>query len=632
MIHKILHIIFFALFAYTSFAQSEDYFQYKKENEQLRKRNIESLEKFFNKHENSLEFKVLKWEYIVLKKGVNDTILHKLIKKHSLSSVKDSILQNSHLGKYYLFNNLWKEAHEHLLQNVEQAIATKDSLTICNTLNDLLITKTKLSDYSKESQNYIRLYKRYAYNETEKYYYNYFSFYFKNILSQSLEKNDSIQYQLELIKDSNCDFCLIQNYQRIAVAYNILEEELDSALIYNNRALRLINQNQSFDYLLQYKKGTLSNIARVYLKKENFQKAELYLKEAYRIESAKDRIYNDIAIVDGFTKLYDKTDKRKLAYQYLLKKDSLKDIFAKTKQAIAIKEITEKFNNASLQKDKLDLEKQQLETDKKRIINKNIYVILLISISALLIISVLIYRNMKRKQKLIESEREIQKQKAEKLLKDQELSSIDAMVEGQEKERQRIANELHDNLGGLLATLKLYVQNLKVKKSAINEQYDLIIKNTDEVLEEAYQKVRSIAQTRNAGVLTSEGLVPTIQNYAIKISASNSLIVEVSDYGMEQRLNNSMEITIFRIIQELITNVIKHANAKEITIDITNHQDSINIVVEDDGSGFDMKAMKLKKGMGLSSINKRIENLKGSLNIDTNAGKGTTIIIDIPLE
>lgn len=269
--------------------------------------------------------------------------------------------------------------------------------------------------------------------------------------------------------------------------------------------------------------------------------------------------------------------------------------------------------------------------DKQRIRNRNIYMILSILLISVVIITFLIFQNIKRKQKLIEQEKLLQQQKIEQLLKDQELHGIDAMIEGQEKERQRIANDLHDNLGSLLATLKLHFQNLKVKKDRLKNEEDNLLEKTDTLIEEAYQKVRGIAHARNAGVIASEGLLPAVRNFAAKVSATNQLVIEVLDHGLEQRLENSLEITLFRIIQELITNIIKHAGASEATIQLTHHEDSINMMVEDNGKGFNFSAFQPKEGMGLYSIQKRVENLNGTLNIDTAAGRSTSIIIDIPI-
>jgi two-component system sensor histidine kinase DegS len=200
------------------------------------------------------------------------------------------------------------------------------------------------------------------------------------------------------------------------------------------------------------------------------------------------------------------------------------------------------------------------------------------------------------------------------------------MIEGQEKERQRIANELHDDLGGLMATVKLHFNALKEKQTP--ELYT----KTNELIDEAYNKVRTVAHAKNSGVIAKQGLLKAINEMADKVSASNKIMIHVVDHGLENRLENSLELTLFRITQELITNIIKHAEATEATIHITNHEDSLNLMVEDNGKGFNPSQItKTNKGMGISSIDKRVEYLNGTMTIESDENQGTTIIIDIPI-
>lgn len=242
---------------------------------------------------------------------------------------------------------------------------------------------------------------------------------------------------------------------------------------------------------------------------------------------------------------------------------------------------------------------------------------------AVLLIAYIIYKNTKRKQLQAEQEKEIELQKKEKLLKNIELSTIDAMIEGQEKERQLIANDLHDDLGALMTTIKLNINALKEKHTTE------LLETTNQLIDTAYNKIRGVAHVKNSGVIGKKGLLVAVQNMAQKISETNQLQIEVKDYGLEERLENSLELTLFRIIQELITNIIKHAQASEATIHLTNHKNSLNIMVEDNGIGFNLKSSKT--GMGIKSIDKRINHLNGTLTVDSDTNKGTTVIIDIPL-
>ena len=118
---------------------------------------------------------------------------------------------------------------------------------------------------------------------------------------------------------------------------------------------------------------------------------------------------------------------------------------------------------------------------------------------------------------------------------------------------------------------------------------------------------------------------------AEKISSADKIKIEVVDYGLDKRLDNSLEITIFRIIQELLTNIMKHAEAKNATINISLYDKNLNIIIEDNGKGFDIKKVNLKSGMGINSIKTRIEHLKGTFEVDSTFGKGSSIIIDLPV-
>jgi signal transduction histidine kinase len=201
------------------------------------------------------------------------------------------------------------------------------------------------------------------------------------------------------------------------------------------------------------------------------------------------------------------------------------------------------------------------------------------------------------------------------------------MIEGQEKERQRIANDLHDDLGSLIANVKLHFNALQVKENPG------LFDKTNLLIEEAYQKVRTVAHAKNSGVIAKQGLLIAVQNMADKISTANKIQIEVIDHGLEERLENNLELSIFRMIQELTTNVIKHAHATEATLHLTHHEDSLNIMVEDNGVGFNpSQVTKTNAGMGISSIDKRVSHLGGSMTIESEPNKGTTVIIDIPIE
>lgn len=413
-----------------------------------------------------------------------------------------------------------------------------------------------------------------------------------------------------------------------AVVYNTSAKKYDSALYLFKKTLPLFIKRNKQEYISY----NYNNQAEAFKKLNEFDQAILFYKKADSINLRSNSLKTKRVFYENISDIYNKAGNYKQAYIYAKKLIQIKDSIDNQSQNNAIIKAENKYRAAETEKENLKLRNDNLESDAKRIQNRN----LLIGSLALLffggITAFLIHKNTKRKQYIAEQEREIQIQRTEKLLKEQELNSIDAMILGQEKERQRLANDLHDNLGSTLATVKLHFDHIKNNRdnSKIKNIEELYNK-TDDLLNEAYYKVRTIAHEKNSGVIAKQGLLPAIKNLAKKASNGEEFQIEVQDHGLDERLDNTLEISIFRIIQELITNAIKHANASEISILLTNHDSLLNIIIEDNGKGFNAKKLPNKDGIGLKNIEKRIEHQEGTFEIDSTIGKGTNIIINIPI-
>ncbi|MDD7913937.1 sensor histidine kinase [Polaribacter ponticola] len=283
------------------------------------------------------------------------------------------------------------------------------------------------------------------------------------------------------------------------------------------------------------------------------------------------------------------------------------------------------------EKENLQLKQDNLEFEAKNKQKLNLLIAAILTIIAGSTIYLLSYKNSQRKRKLAEQQKELEKQKNITFLKEQEITNINAMVNGQEKERKQIAEDLHDNLGSVLATLKLHFENLKFNREKKKINQEELFNKTEELIDEAYLKVRSIAHAKNAGVIANQGLLVAVQMMAEKISSADKINIDVLDFGLDKRLENSLEISVFRIVQELTTNIIKHSEANNATINISLFDKNLNIIIEDDGIGFDIDKVNLNNGMGINSIKTRIKHLKGDFKIDSTIGKGSSIILDIPI-
>ena len=256
--------------------------------------------------------------------------------------------------------------------------------------------------------------------------------------------------------------------------------------------------------------------------------------------------------------------------------------------------------------------------------------LLVVVVFLLLVVSGLIW-SYRQKQLLTLQKEQLHKQEVKGLLQQQELRSLDSLMEGQETERKRIAQELHDRLGSMLSTIKLHFSALESRLDEQVQQQSGENQRLNYLLDEACEEVRRISHNVETGVLRQFGLVSALEDLVETVNSSGQIKLGLSVHNLSERMDLSKEITIYRIVQELLSNVLKHAQAKEVNIQLTQRSDSLSLLVEDDGKGFDMNQAKNKEGIGLGNITARVKKLQGHWNIDSAPDKGTTAIVDIPV-
>jgi len=255
----------------------------------------------------------------------------------------------------------------------------------------------------------------------------------------------------------------------------------------------------------------------------------------------------------------------------------------------------------------------------------------LIGPAGALVTVILLFYDVVNYVRALRKKREKETREKEQLIHEQELKSISAMLEGQETERKRIASDLHDRLGSMLSTVKLYFglveEQLDMREEKNKEQYN----KANFLLDQACEEVRKISHNLVSGDLASFGLVPALTQMKSTIEDSGLIKINFFSFGMDIRLGSTVEITLYTIVQELINNILKHSKATEVTIQLNKGGNNLNIVVEDNGLGFDVASAQSKGGMGLKSLETRVGKLNGNISIDSRKGKGTTIIINIPV-
>jgi len=338
----------------------------------------------------------------------------------------------------------------------------------------------------------------------------------------------------------------------------------------------------------------------------------LPLKEQILIR--KKQLYQYLAID------YESLNQPLKALEYLKKKNSYENQVKVANQNVAL---------TMYRAQSLSEENEAL--NKEKIFNRNLFLTVLILLFMVVAFTIFLVKYLHKKKLLSEKEKELKIERIEKKLREQELNNINARYEEREKERKRMAEDLHDDIGSLLTTIKLYFQNLKMKKERLVQEEKNLMQKANDLLDEAYDKVRNFAHVEDAAASISDGLVNSVTNFAIRITQSENLIVDVHENGIYKELKRNVEKDLFRVLKELITNVMKHAEATEVNIEFTYSEKNLNIIVEDNGKGFNLEILNSKEGMGLDAVDKKISDLNGKMIIESVRNNGTTIIIDIPM-
>ncbi|KZS40402.1 hypothetical protein AWE51_05465 [Aquimarina aggregata] len=629
--NKTLYVIFF--FLGLGYLSAQEHF---KVIDNLRKYD---LEKEFN-HENTYDpftTRMILWQVNFLKEfDIYQDKFSSITQENALNTenILGRFLYYINLGDYlfYKYSSKNIQARNAYLEALKIAEMNNRPQLICEVLKRLL--KINRFDYlidNTSSKLYMDLYKTNTYDPIEVAYYTYY----KLILSFQYFKKEQWDQTLEdqlinFTENSNHYFLNGMIFQLLSSYYNFLKENT-KAVDFEKKAIANFKKIP-YNYKSTHLKTSYIALARYYISLKQMENAHAILpkinSKAYNKleDDHKKYIFFYNSIIDSTHKNY------KSAFKNLIEYTSRTEQFLLSSNKNAYDELETKYRTTEKEKKIVQLLNTNLKSEAHRIRNRNLLIGSISLLAMAILISFLVYKNVRRKQRIAEQEREIEFQKTEKLLKDQELTAIDAMIAGQEKERQRMANDLHDNLGSTLATVKLHFNHLKNNRenSKIKNKEELFIK-TNDLLDEAYQKVRTIAHEKNSGVMANQGLLPAIKKLAKNASNSNEITIEVQDYGLEERLDNTLEISIFRMIQELVANTIKHSKASEVNISLTNHDSLLNIIIEDNGIGFDAKILPQKDGMGLATIEKRVEHLEGTFEIDSTINKGTNIIINIPI-
>ncbi len=449
---------------------------------------------------------------------------------------------------------------------------------------------------------------------------------------------------------------IAQTYSNIGTVFAALHMP-DSSLVYYKKALTIaeeIHNNAAIS-------TACNNIGQYYGDKNMLKEAMGYLKRCLEIDTVEGNVYGMIlsytnigilhirarhpseglsyltkaeklcmengqkpmlrnlykAMSDSYAFIGDKNN----AYDYLVKFKNISDTLQTEEISKNILEVETKYQTA---KKDLEIEKNKAELvikeEQAHVKNSIIGSIILVSV-LLMIMAFIFYRKEKIKQRA--------KQEAE--LSAQKDIRARAIIEAEEKERVRIAKDLHDGIGQLLSAAKMNLSSIESTIGIKGPVQESAFKNALDLLDESVKEVRAVSHNMMPNTLIKLGLASAVKEFITKIQNMPDLKVSLEIIGMNERLEQEKESILYRVIQEIVSNIIKHAKASELVLQLIRHEKELTVSVEDNGVGFDTSKINDFDGIGLKNIISRVEFLNGTVHFDSTVGKGTNISIDIPV-
>ncbi len=363
------------------------------------------------------------------------------------------------------------------------------------------------------------------------------------------------------------------------------------------------------------------NIATAYNALNKPQKALEYAQIGYAIMLETKQIDPLGEYYENISEAYEKMGNDKEALVWLKKNIALNDSIFKAENVKNVAEIDTKYQTqkkeAQIAQQNLDISEQKAENFRQR----TWLIALIISLLAFAAFGYLYYNRYRLKQKAILDAAVIREHQL----------GLNAVIEAQEAERKRISKDLHDGIAQELVALKLGFNRLqnKIEKVAPNEA--LNIEQLTNQLNDSCTEVRNIAHVMMPPNLESAGLVSALEMLLRNTLQHNNVQSEFEYFDLPERLNDKTEVGLYRIAQELLNNILKHAQASKVILQLYKTGNQLIMRLEDNGKGFDFEAAKNKSSMGLLNILSRVNNLGGTYFSEKGSTVGTVSTIRIPL-
>ncbi len=392
--------------------------------------------------------------------------------------------------------------------------------------------------------------------------------------------------------------------------------DLDKALSYSKQAYNVrVDQNNKEGMITSL--ITLSGIEQM---RKNYSAAEDYLNKALNISRD---IGSDQLTLQSYLHLsenYEMKGDYKNALLFARNQISWKDSVFNESKDRAVSELETKYETEKKEQ-QIELQDAQLAEQSAELERNRV----LLAASILAIIFIVAIAGLQRSR--LRKKQQLKLQEAKLLAREAE---INATISSQEKERARYARDLHDGFGQMISILNMNLKNLN-EGAKPNERQE-VFNASSKVIDDMYDELKNICFDLMPQTLIKNGLESALMEFVDRINQTGKITVELNTFGLEERLMEVQEISLYRISQEWINNILKYSDAQKVTLQITKDTDEITLLIEDNGSGFDKSLLTSGKGNGWKNLNTRSNLIQGVLELETLKDvKGNVLIVNAPV-
>lgn len=430
-----------------------------------------------------------------------------------------------------------------------------------------------------------------------------------------LEMTNQFDSAIETYNKALDIYIAVKDSNHIAIGYNNL------GIVYKNKgdykkALANYQQVVEIEKLIgnKYVLGaTYINIGNLNSKLKKFDEAIAYNRLGLSIAREIPAQYLIVSAAENIADAFFEKKMTDSAYAWQKIRFAENEKYLNAENSKQVNEMQTKYET---EKKEQTIALQQTKLSKQKLLITGGFILVLL----LILSGYLFYRRYKLKK-----EKELQ----QKLLQQREEATINILT-AEEKERKRIAADLHDGVGQLMTAAWLNLQVLeKQLQNTVGEQQELLGKTTL-LVGESCKEVRQVSHNMMPNALLKKGLINAIKEFTQQIDRS-VISINLQAEGLNTELNSITETILYRVIQECVNNTVKHAAATELDISIHNSNEGIDVLIEDNGKGFDTSSINNgDNGLGLQNIRSRISFLKGTVHWDSSPGNGTVVAIHIP--